>query len=55
MAVLGWKRSVGSWLQLTSAEIVVRNPFEVVRIPLQEVTDVCPAYKGLVITLANRD
>lgn len=32
----------------------VRNPFEVVRIPLQEVTGVSPDYKGLVITLANR-
>ena len=54
MAVLGWRLSFGSWLRLASTEVVVRNPFEVVRVPLQEVVDVGAGYKGLVITLANR-
>ena len=42
IVVLGWKLSVGSWRQLTTTEIIVRNPFEVVRIPLREVTEVSP-------------
>ncbi len=54
MAVLAWKSSVGSWLRLTSTEVIVCNPLEVVRIPLQGVVDVSAGYGGVTITRADR-
>lgn len=53
-AVLAWKFSVGSWLRLTTTEVIVRNPFEIVRIPLGEVVDVTAGYGGVAIMRADR-
>lgn len=53
VGVLGWKLSMGSWLRLTATEVIVCNPFEFVRIPLQDVVGVSAGSAGLAIILAN--
>jgi hypothetical protein len=54
MALLAWRATMGSWLRLTSAEVIVRNPIRLTRIPLHEVADVNAGRGGVVIRRADQ-